>query len=154
MGEMVRPAKRTRQSAHAQPRVLIVDDIPENRSLLAVLCHQIGLASESVEGGKQAVEAARTGGFDLILMDVFMPRMDGMEATRAIRALPGRAAITPIIAVTTDAEPGHRLRYLDCGMTDVVAKPISPTRLVEAVAAALAQPRARRGRREAAQQAA
>lgn len=119
-------------------RVLIVDDIADNRRLLTLLCDQFGFASDSVEGGREAVEAARTGGYDLVLMDIFMPKMDGMEATRAIRALPGRASSTPIIAVTTAAEPGERLRYLACGMTDVVAKPVSPARLMEAAASALA----------------
>jgi len=67
-----------------------------------------------------------------------MPRMDGMAATRAIRALPGPPAEVPIIAVTTAAAPGEVLRYLSVGMNDVVAKPVIRERLAEAIATALA----------------
>ena len=70
-----------------------------------------------------------------------MPRMDGMAATRAIRALERPVSDIPIIAVTTAAAPGEVLRYLDCGMTDVAAKPVSRARLAEAISAALAAPR-------------
>jgi CheY-like chemotaxis protein len=121
--------------------VLIVDDIPENRMLLAMFCEQFGIAHDCVEGGREAVAAASSGRFDAILMDIFMPRMDGMIATRAIRALAEPAASIPIIAVTTAAEPGEVLRYLDCGMNDVVAKPIIASRLMEALSSALAERR-------------
>jgi len=120
-------------------RVLIVDDIAENRLVLGLYCDQFGVAHESVESGREAVDAAQSGRFDVILMDIFMPKMDGMAATRAIQALPGRIGATPIIAVTTAAGPGESLRYLSCGMIDVVAKPIHAARLAEALGAAFAQ---------------
>jgi len=120
-------------------RVLIVDDIAENRMVLGLYCDQFGVAHESVESGCEAVEAAQSGRFDVILMDIFMPRMDGMAATRAIQALPGRVGATPIIAVSTAAGPGESLRYLSCGMIDVVAKPINAGRLAEALSTAFAQ---------------
>jgi CheY-like chemotaxis protein len=119
-------------------RVLIVDDVPQNRVLLGVLCDQFGFQHEPAENGYEAVEAARSGRFDLILMDILMPRMDGMAATRAIRALGGPESKTPIIAVTTAAAPGEVLRYLSVGMNDVVAKPISRDKLAEAMQTALA----------------
>ena len=125
-----RPPERT--------RVLIVDDLPQNRLLLGVLCEQLGLQHEPAENGYEALEAARSGRFDLMLMDILMPRMDGMAATRAIRALPGPIADVPIIAVTTAAAPGEVLRYLSVGMNDVVAKPVNRERLAEAIATALA----------------
>jgi CheY-like chemotaxis protein len=128
-------------------RVLIVDDMPENRLLLGLYCDQFGVAHESAANGYEALEAARSGRFDAILMDILMPRMDGMLATRAIRDLPGPVSATPIIAVTTAAEPGEVLRYLACGMTDVVAKPILVSRLAQALSAALAKPAATGGRR-------
>ena len=122
-------------------RVLIVDDIPENRILLGVLCDQFGVARECVAGGQEAVEAARSGRFGLILMDIFMPKMDGMAATRAIRGLDGPVANIPIIAVTTAAEPNEVRRYLDCGMNDVVPKPVNIARLMSAMSQALVESR-------------
>jgi CheY-like chemotaxis protein len=139
-----RPPERT--------RVLIVDDLPQNRLLLGVLCEQLGLQHEPAENGYEAVEAVRSGRFDLVLMDILMPRMDGMAAARAIRALAGPPAEIPIIAVTTAAAPGEVLRYLSVGMNDVVAKPVNRERLAEAIASALAarQPATEAGERSAA----
>ena len=140
--------RRARGAPEQQARVLIVDDIPDNCALLAVLCEQLGLAVECVEDGREAVNAARTGGFDVILMDIFMPRMDGLEATRMIRSLNDRTAQTPIVAVTTAAEPGHVLHYLECGMNAVIAKPIVPSRIAEVLSKVLGRPlsRAKRAR--------
>jgi CheY-like chemotaxis protein len=132
-------SKRRRGGIPPRSRVLIVDDIAENRMVLAMFCDQFGIAHESVEGGREAVEAARSGRFDVILMDIFMPRMDGMIATRAIRELAEPVGSVPIVAVTTAAEPGEVLRYLACGMNDVVPKPISAARLLEALSGALAE---------------
>ena len=123
-------------------RVLIVDDVPQNRVLLGILCDQFGFHHEPAENGYDALEAARSGRFDVVLMDILMPRMDGMAATRAIRALPGPVCDVPIIAVTTAAAPGEVLRYLSVGMNDVVAKPVSREKLAEAIATALAARRA------------
>ncbi len=125
-----RPPERT--------RVLIVDDVAQNRVLLGILCDQFGFQHEPAENGYEALEAARSGRFDIVLMDILMPRMDGMAASRAIRALPGPVAEIPIIAVTTAAAPGEVLRYLSCGMNDVVAKPVNRERLAEAIQTALA----------------
>ena len=123
------------------PRVLIVDDLAENRLVLGLYCDQFGFPHESVASGHEAVEAARSGRFEVILMDILMPGMDGFAATKANRALPEPIGSAPIIAVTTAAAPGEVLRYLACGMTGVVAKPINISRLAEAISAALAPPR-------------
>jgi CheY-like chemotaxis protein len=120
-------------------RVLIVDDLLENRLMLGLCCDQFGLANECVENGLEAVDAVRSGRFDVVLMDIFMPRMDGVAATSAIRALPGPNRAVPIIAVTPAAPPGMIARYLASGMTDVVPKPIIPSRLAEALSGAFAQ---------------
>ena len=128
-------------AGEARARVLVVDDIAENRLLLGLYCESFGLEHEFAENGLQAVEAVRSGRFDLVLMDILMPRMDGMAATRAIRALGGPVAEIPIIAVTTAAAPGEVLRYLACGMTDVAAKPVARGRLAEVISAVLAAPR-------------
>ncbi len=132
---------------------MIVDDIPENRLVLGMFCDQFGVAHESVEGGREAVQAVASGRFDVVLMDIFMPGMDGMIATRAIRALPGPSSAVPIIAVTTAASVGEAKRYLECGMNDVVPKPILAAQLFEALAAALEEVRrvARAARRRARQ---
>jgi CheY-like chemotaxis protein len=120
-------------------RVLVVDDVPQNRLLLGLYCDELGLEHEDAENGLEAVEAAGSGRFDVILMDILMPRMDGMAAARAIRALPGAPAEIPIIAITTAAAPGEVLRYLSCGMNDVVPKPVERGRFAEAIRAILSQ---------------
>ena len=117
--------------------VLVVDDNATNRMVAEGLCELFDCTSESAVDGVEAVEAAKTGRFDLILMDIKMPRMDGMEATRAIRALPGAAGKTPIIALTANADPEDAKAYVACGMCSVVEKPIKPERLLLAMNAAL-----------------
>jgi len=94
--------------------------------------------SEIACDGVEAVDAVRSGRFDVILMDIKMPRMDGMAATRAIRALPGAAGAVPIIALTANVDPEDARAYLACGMCAVVEKPIKPDRLLQAINDALA----------------
>jgi CheY-like chemotaxis protein len=117
--------------------VLVVDDNATNRMVAEALCEMFDCTSESVEDGVQAVEAASSGRFDLILMDIRMPRMDGVEATRAIRALAGPAGAVPIIALTANADPEDAQGYVACGMHAVVEKPIKPERLLQAMNSAL-----------------
>lgn len=133
------PAPKARKAPPRRVRVLIVDDIAENRAVLGVCCEQFGMTSEAVGSGREAVEAARSGRFDLVYMDILMPGMDGVAATRAIRALPDAAAKTPIIAVTTASEPMDVLHYRHCGINGVVAKPIDVSRLWAATQTALAE---------------
>jgi two-component system, sensor histidine kinase len=96
-----------------------------------------------VGNGRQAVEAARTGTFDIILMDMQMPEMDGIEASQLIRGLGGAAAAVPIIALTANAMHGDTERCLAAGMNGHVTKPIDPATLFDAMAKAIgsAQPR-------------
>ena len=117
--------------------VLVVDDNATNRMVAEALCEMFDCSSESAEDGLEAVEAARTGRFDLILMDIRMPRMDGVEAARAIRALPGPAGQVPIIALTANADPEDAKTYLATGMHSVVEKPIKPEKLLAAMSSAL-----------------
>jgi signal transduction histidine kinase/ActR/RegA family two-component response regulator len=131
-----------KRSAH----VLVVDDNATNRMVAEALCEMFDCTSECVEDGFEALEAARTGRFDLILMDIRMPRMDGVEATRAIRALPGPAGAVPIIALTANADPEDAKSYVTCGMHSVVEKPIKPERLLQAMNAALPDPATSSGR--------
>jgi CheY-like chemotaxis protein/anti-sigma regulatory factor (Ser/Thr protein kinase) len=114
--------------------ILIADDNATNRLVAETLCDLMGCSSECVEDGAQAVEAARSRRFDLILMDVKMPNMDGLEATARIRDLAGDAGRTPILALTANADPWDAQSYLAQGMDGVIEKPIKIERFMEAVA--------------------
>ena len=98
-----------------------------------------GCTSETAEDGVEAVECVKERRFDLVLMDIKMPRMDGVQATQAIRALPGAERAIPIVALTANADPDDARRYLAIGMAAVVEKPIKPERLRMAMNAALEQ---------------
>ncbi|PIB93769.1 response regulator [Caulobacter sp. FWC2] len=118
-------------------RVLLVDDHPMNRELGMALLTLAGCEVTTAEDGAQALEAVKAGGFDLVLMDVHMPGMDGLTATRAIRALPGPVSAIPIIALSADALPEQIARCRAAGMDDHVPKPIRREELFAAVARAL-----------------
>jgi signal transduction histidine kinase/ActR/RegA family two-component response regulator len=120
-------------SAH----VLIADDNATNRMVAETLCGMFGCTSQSVADGAEAVDAVRSGVFDLILMDIKMPLMDGLEASRRIRALQGPASQAPIVALTANADPWDAAEYLDAGMDAVVEKPIRPAALLAAMTTAV-----------------
>ena len=120
-------------------RILMADDAAANRELVVAILGGLGVALETVEDGAQAVEAARSGDYDLILMDVHMPVMDGLDATRAIRALDGEAGRVPIIALTANVQPEQVLRCREAGMDDHVGKPIQVAELMRVIAARLEQ---------------
>jgi len=124
--------------------VLIVDDNATNRMVAQTLVEMFGCTVQTAEDGVEAVEAVGRDHFDAILMDIRMPRMDGVGATRAIRALPGPARATPVIALTANADPDDARRYLAAGMASVVEKPIKAERLRSALSSALAPVRERR----------
>lgn len=126
-----------RTSPFSSPHILVVDDNATNRMVAEALCEMFDCTSETAEDGLEAVERLGQGRFDLVLMDIKMPRMDGIAATRAIRALPGPQALTPIVALTANVDPEDARRYLAAGMCCVVEKPIKPERLLQAINAAL-----------------
>jgi len=114
-------------------RVLVVDDHPANREVARLMLTAVGCEVAEAADGDEAVDMARAGTFDLILMDVRMPRLDGLAATRLIRALPGTIADIPILAVTADAMPADAARCLAAGMNAHLAKPISHQALYAAM---------------------
>ena len=116
-------------------RVLVVDDVDANCRLAQALLRRFGHVSEVATSGLEAVEMATTGRYDVILMDVQMPDIDGLEATRRIRERLG--ASTPrIVAMTANAMPGDRERCLAAGMHGYLAKPIDPQALADEIVAA------------------
>ncbi len=120
----------------ADRRFLLVEDNATNRMVASRMLQALGASVECAEDGAQGVEAAERG-FDLILMDIQMPGMDGVEATRRIRALGGAIGATPILAMTANALAHQQASYLAAGMNGAVAKPLSPAALVRTLAAAL-----------------
>ena len=119
-------------------RVLVVEDNSTNRMIVTKLLENMGAAVETAVDGYAGVDAAARGGFDIILMDIQMPGIDGVEATRRIRAAGGTSAATPIVALTANVLAHQRQAYLDAGMDGVVGKPIAPGVLLAEIAQAAA----------------
>ncbi len=115
-------------------RILVVEDNATNRTIAVKMLQSLGAVAQTANDGASGVEAASTGVFDLILMDIQMPGMDGLEASRRIRALAGPSARTPIIALTANVLSHQRDTYLAAGMDGVVGKPISPAALISEIA--------------------
>jgi CheY-like chemotaxis protein len=115
-------------------RILLADDNPLNCRLAVLMLEKAGHVIDVVEDGAAAVAAVRMGHYDLVLMDVQMPELDGLEATRQIRRLPIAQAGVPVIAITANAMAGDDRRCLAAGMNDYITKPIDRARLLSTVA--------------------
>ncbi|MDB5426212.1 MAG: sensory box histidine kinase/response regulator [Phenylobacterium sp.] len=111
-------------------KVLLVDDNRTNRVIGLKSLEALGAEAETADSGEAAIAAAARGGYDLILMDVNMPGMDGMEATRRIRDLPQPQADVPIVALTADVMTHHQAAYRAAGMNGFVPKPFSPGQML------------------------
>ncbi len=115
-------------------RILVAEDNGVNQILIKAILDQMGHFSDIVANGIEAVRQVQAAKYDLVLMDIQMPEMDGEAATRLIRKLPNDAAAIPIVAMTANAMVEHREAYLASGMDDYVSKPINPKQLAAAIA--------------------
>lgn len=117
-------------------RVLVADDNAINQTVVEAILVDAGHDVAIVANGEDAVKAVQAEPFDLVLMDIQMPIMDGTTAARMIRGLDGAVRRIPIVALTANAMPGDRDDYLAMGMTGYLSKPFTPEQLREAVEAA------------------
>lgn len=132
------PGAAARSAAGDEPdgdslHVLLAEDNRMIAMVAACILERAGHRVDRVANGMDAVEAVAAYRYDVVLMDIEMPEMDGIEATRRIRALSGEAARVPIIALTAHHDPGDRDRYIRLGMNDYAAKPIDPDQLAMAI---------------------
>ena len=104
-------------------RVLLAEDHPVNQELVVMLLEEVGVQVDVVTDGEAAVQRARASSYDLALLDIHMPRMDGLAACRAIRQLPGWSHV-PVVAMTASAFESDREACLAAGMSDFIAKPL------------------------------
>ncbi len=118
------------------PRVLLVEDNEMNRDMLSRRLIKVGYEVVMAVDGAEGVAMAKAGPYDIILMDMSLPVIDGWEATRQIRAEPGLATV-PIIALTAHAMAGDRDKAMEAGCSDYDTKPVEITRLLGKMTALL-----------------
>ena len=138
--ELARAEAPARRLAGDAPfaRLLLVEDSEASQLVAAAILRKAGYEVDLARDGETAVEAAASGSYDAVLMDVRMPGLDGYEATRRIRALGGAAGRVRILALTASAMPGDVQRSLSAGMDAHLTKPVDRAGLLGAVAALLA----------------
>jgi CheY-like chemotaxis protein len=124
-------------------RVLVADDHPTNRAVIEIILDLVSAAAVSVENGDQAVAAFKADDFDVVLMDLQMPVMDGLTAIREIRKYEGETERprTPVLAVTANALSEHVSASRAAGADRHIAKPVTPEGLLEAISAEVARAR-------------
>jgi CheY-like chemotaxis protein len=128
------PAAAVRTSGMRALRILCAEDNPYGRVILNTILTELGHKVDFASTGAAAIEAVARDGYDLVLMDVILPDIDGIEATRRIRALAGDVARTPIVGISGRAAPGDEATARAAGMDAYVMKPVSPSRLAEVIA--------------------
>lgn len=135
VGRLVSDDTMPASAGMAGGRILMADDAPGNRELVSAILRGLGLEIDTVCDGAEAVQAMQTGTYDLVLMDVHMPVMDGLAATREIRRMQaGTGHRTPILALTANVQADQVARCLDSGMDGHLAKPIQIPELAGALA--------------------
>jgi two-component system sensor histidine kinase/response regulator len=122
------PRQAPDQAARKKHRILICEDEPINQEIMREILGNLGYAIDSASDGAIAIGMAMNTRYSLILMDIQMPHVDGIEATRSIRLIPGYERI-PIVALTANAQESDRNACLAAGMTDFMTKPIYPDAL-------------------------
>jgi PAS domain S-box-containing protein len=127
------PRPEQRPTPSAKGRILLAEDNEINALLAVTILEEEGYSVETVENGADAVEAAKRGGFDLVLMDVQMPVMDGLQATRCIRELEGPSSKVPIVALTANAMRSDQDACMGAGMNDFVSKPLEPDDFLQVI---------------------
>jgi two-component system, sensor histidine kinase len=135
----VRPAAEQSgaRAAPARPlAILCAEDNPYGRVVMNTILCELGHRVDFVETGEAAVNAAERGGYDAVLMDITLAGLDGIEATRRIRALPGKAGQVPVIGISGRAESGDESVARAAGMDFYFSKPVSPGKLAQALASA------------------
>ena len=135
----VEPAEVALRRLHAGALILLADDNADNRELATELLISAGLQVDVAVDGEQAIALTREKDYAAVLMDVRLPRLDGLEATRRIRSAPSRNRL-PILAMTAHAYPEDRSKCLKAGMNDYLAKPIESGKLYEALLRCLVRP--------------
>jgi signal transduction histidine kinase/ActR/RegA family two-component response regulator len=120
------PAASHQAAPGRRLRILVAEDNPVNLAVVTAMLAPYEHEVETATDGVEALARVEQGGIDLVFMDIQMPRMDGLAATTAIRALAGEASHVPIVALTANAMAGHREEYLAAGMNDYIAKPLRP----------------------------
>ena len=118
-------------------RILLVEDNGTNRLIASRMLERMGHRVDAVADGAEAVRAAQSIPYDLVLMDVMMPEMDGLTATRLIRSEPGPVGRTPIIGLTANAERSKEAACREAGMDGFVSKPVTAERLAAAIEAVM-----------------
>ena len=143
--ERIDPMKEQRGASNKEPaslpeegnnrtlRILIAEDNHLNQKLIMAMISPLNCRFDIVENGLEAVAAVARSNYDVVLMDIDMPEMDGLTATQKIRSLPGLVAGVPIIAVTAATVEGDREKYMEVGMNDHVPKPIVSRDLLRAI---------------------
>ena len=121
-------------------RILVAEDHPTNRRVIELILGPLGIGLTMAGDGQEAIEAFRPGAFDLVLMDMQMPRLDGLAATREIRRLEREAGVapTPIAMLTANAMDEHRQMAFEAGADHHISKPFTPESLFAGIAKALA----------------